>query len=73
MQLTLEEAKKRFPNRPQPAPLEYAGQWVAWNKERTKIIAHGANFGTVHADAISVGCPEPVMQRVLGTALIGKA
>ena len=32
MQLTFEEAKRRFPNRPEPAPLEYAGQWIAWNK-----------------------------------------
>lgn len=72
MRLTLEDAKKRFPNGPQPAPLEYAGQWVAWNKDRTRIVAHGARFGKVRAEAIAAGYSEPLMQRVLGTPFAGR-
>lgn len=45
MQMTLEEARKRFPHGPEPIALQYAGQWVAWNKDRKSIVAHGANFG----------------------------
>jgi hypothetical protein len=71
MQMSLEEARRRFPNGPQPTPLAYAGQWVAWNKGRTKIVAHGANFGEVRAEAIAAGCCEPLMQRVLGAPFVG--
>ena len=72
MQLTLDEAKKRFPDRLPPAPLEYAGQWVAWNKEHARIVVHGRNYGEVYAEAIAAGCPTPLMQRVLGTMFVGK-
>jgi hypothetical protein len=72
MQMTLEEARKRFPDGPRPAPLEYAGQWVAWNKERTCIVAHGARFGEVRAAAIAAGCAEPLMQRLLGESFVGE-
>jgi hypothetical protein len=72
MHLTLEDAKKRFPNGPQPTPLEYAGQWVAWNKDHTSIVAHGARFGKVRADAIAAGCSEPLMQRVIGAPFVGR-
>jgi hypothetical protein len=72
MRLTLEEAKKRFPDGPRPTPLEYAGQWVAWNKDRTSILAHGAKFGEVRGQAIAAGCSDPLMQRILGTPFVGK-
>jgi hypothetical protein len=49
---------------PQPAPVEYAGQWVAWNRERTQIIAHGREMAEVHRAAIAAGHPDAVMQRV---------
>jgi hypothetical protein len=64
MQMTLAEAKKRFSDRPGPAPLEFAGEWVAWNQDRSRIVAHGARFDEVRAEAISAGCREPLMQRV---------
>ena len=73
MQVTLEEAKKRFPDGPRPAPLEYAGQWVAWDKDRASIVAHGGGFGEVRAKAIAAGCAEPLMQRVLGVSFVGGA
>jgi len=73
MQMTLEEARKRFPHGPEPIALQYTGQWIAWNKDRTSIVAHGASFGRVRAEAIGAGCPEPLMQRVLGTSFVGRA
>ena len=73
MQMTVEEAKKRFPDGPQPTPLEYAGQWVAWSKDRANIVAHGLRFGEVRAEAIAAGCPEPLMQRVVGASFVGGA
>jgi hypothetical protein len=49
---------------PPPAPIEYAGQWVAWNKARTQIVAHGAQFGEVRRSAIEKGYLDAIFQRV---------
>ena len=73
MRMTLDKVKKRFPDRPEPAPLELAGQWVAWNRDRSEIVAHGPKFDEVRADAIAAGCRDPLMQRVLGTPFVGGA
>lgn len=73
MRMAIDEVKKRFPDRAEPAPLKYAGQWVAWNKGRTEIVSHGADFNEVRAAAIATGCKEPLMQLVLGTPFVGGA
>lgn len=73
VRISLNELKKRFPDHPGPAPLELAGEWVAWNKDRSKIVAHGRRFGEVRTAAIATGCREPLMQRVLGTPFVGGA
>ena len=44
MRMTLDEYKARFSDRPQPVPLEYAGQWLAWNEDCTEILAHGSDM-----------------------------
>lgn len=71
--MTIDEAKKQFSDRPEPAPLEFAGQWVAWSKDRSKIVAHGAKFDAVREAALAAGCSDPLMQRVLGTSFVGGA
>lgn len=52
------------PRRPKPAPAEYAGQWVAWNKERTEIVAHGPDMAEVYKRAIAAGHNDAVLQKV---------
>lgn len=49
---------------PRPAPVEFAGQWVAWNKERTQIVAHGTEMAAVHTAAVAAGHLNPILQRV---------
>ena len=49
---------------PLPAPVDYAGQWVAWNKQRTQIVAHGTDMAKVHAAAVAAGHSNPIVQRV---------
>ncbi len=49
---------------PPPAPIEFAGQWVAWNRERTEIVAHGPTMACVHAAAVAAGHANAVLQRV---------
>jgi hypothetical protein len=52
------------PGRPNAAPIEFAGQWVAWNRERSKIIAHGGVLAEVHKAAIEAGHPDAILQKV---------
>lgn len=59
---------------PPPAPVEYAGQWVAWNNARTEIVAHGADVAAVRAQTIAAGYADAILQRVRrpDTIFIGK-
>ena len=50
--------------RPQPAPMEYAGKWVAWDRERTQIVAVGDDFAVVRQQAIAAGHRVPWMEVV---------
>jgi len=52
------------PCRPRAAPAEYVGQWVAWNKEQTEIVAHGAEMAEVHKAAIAAGHQDAILQKV---------
>lgn len=48
----------------EPPPIKYAGQWIAWNKARTEIIAHGSDLVAVHAKSIAAGHTDAILQRV---------
>ncbi len=52
------------PRRPRPAPVEFAGQWVAWNEAQTEIVAHGQTFKEVRATAIAAGHPNAIYEKV---------
>jgi hypothetical protein len=52
------------PRRPRPAPIEFAGQWVAWNEARTEIVAHGPSVAVVRAAAIAAGHTHAIYQKV---------
>jgi hypothetical protein len=54
----------RLKDRPRPAPVEYAGQWVAWNEDRTEIIAHGTDVAAVREAAIAAGHPMALLEKV---------
>lgn len=60
--------------KPPPAPpIQYAGQWVAWDKQRTTVVAHGVEIAQVFRDAAAAGHPDAILQkvRVPGVAYIG--
>lgn len=46
-------------HRPPVVPIEYAGNWIAWNSERTKIVASGENLRQVEQEALTSGEPQP--------------
>ena len=57
-------SKKEMPPIPRPAPVEFAGQWVAWNRERTEVVAHGRDFIEVHREVLALGYPNAIFQKV---------
>ena len=61
--MTLDE-KMADPRRPKVAPVEYTGQWVAWNKDETNIIAHGTDVAKVRAAAIAAGHADALLEIV---------
>jgi hypothetical protein len=71
MQMTQEEFAARFPDRAPPVPIEYHGQWVAWNENCTKILAHGTDMPEVRSRAVADGCLRPVLQKVPRAPFIG--
>jgi hypothetical protein len=60
---------------PKPPPVEYAGQWVAWNRQQTEIVAHGRDFSSAYKAAKEAGHTDAVFQKVgrPGVAFIGMA
>jgi hypothetical protein len=52
------------PARPAAAPVEYAGQWVAWNRARTEIVAHGKKMSEVLEAAVRAGHLDAILQKV---------
>ena len=56
--------------RPPAAPFEYAGQWVAWDRDEKTIVAHGKDMAEVHRAAKAAGHADCVMQKVPPTNTI---
>ena len=50
--------EKRLTNRAS-FPLEelakYAGEWVAWEADGTRVITHGADFSAAHQAVVDLG------------------
>lgn len=64
MYLNANDPRLKDPRRPKPAPAQYAGQWIAWNEDRTAIIAHGSDVAAVREAAIAAGLPLALLQKV---------
>ena len=47
-----------------PIPLEYAGKWIAWDHDRTKIIASGRSFAETDDAARATGESDPFLEKV---------
>ena len=55
------------PTRSKPAPVAFAGQWVAWNPEQTEIVAHALRLDDAMNAARAAGAagrPDALMQKV---------
>ena len=45
-------------------PIEFAGKWVAWNADETKIIASGDSYDEAFDAAHAAGECDPVLAKV---------
>jgi hypothetical protein len=45
-------------------PIEYAGKWIAWDHDLTRIVASGDSLAEVLASAETVGELDPVLDKV---------
>ena len=73
MRMALDEFVTRFPNRNRPIPAEYAGKWIAWNDDRTEILAHGGSLDEVRQQAVQRGCVRPILQKLPLGPFVGGA
>ena len=48
-----------------PVPPQYAGQWVAWDHERTRLIASGPTWEQAFQAARASGEKQPYLERAL--------
>ena len=62
--MSLPNAILNDPKRPPPAPIEFAGEWVAWSHDRTEVLTHGDDLEAVYAAAVAAGHPNAVFQKV---------
>ena len=72
MHMTIQDFHARFPGRTL-IPAEYAGQWIAWNEDRTRIVANGTDYSEVYEQAVRGGCARPVLHKVARAPLVGLA
>ena len=49
---------------PPTVPKHYAGQWIAWDRRQTKIVASGRSFTEARERALAAGEPDPVLAKV---------
>ena len=60
MGMTIHPSQKPLPD----VPLEYAGKWIAWNDERTEIVASGQDIAEVSQAARKMGVQQPLLEFV---------
>ncbi len=46
-----------------PVPIEYAGKWIAWNQQETRIVASGHTFQEAAEAAAAAGEKFPVFAK----------
>ena len=55
---------KQKQKQPPIVPKKYAGQWIAWDHDQTRIIASGRTFAEVLDAARAAGEPDPLLEKV---------
>ncbi len=54
---------RKQPNEPPIVPKKYAGQWIAWDHEQTRIVASGRTYDEAYDAAIQAGEKHPLLAK----------
>jgi hypothetical protein len=57
------EADMTVPKTPPIVPIEYAGKWIAWDFEQTKIVASGRTYAETIEAAQATGEKRPILEK----------
>ena len=60
----IEQERKSQSNKTVVVPKHYAGQWIVWDRQRTKILGSGENLQELKAMALVAGEDEPAYEWV---------
>ena len=52
-----------FSTSPPTVPKKYAGKWIVWNYQRTKIVASGDSFVEAKQAAAAAGESKPIFAK----------
>ncbi len=55
-----EQQREPLPESP-IVPLEYAGLWIAWDRDHTRIVANGQTIDAAYKAALEAGEPKPIL------------
>ncbi len=55
-----EDRREPLPENP-VVPLEYAGLWIAWDRQHARIVASGPTIEAAFTAAVAAGEPEPIL------------
>jgi hypothetical protein len=55
-----EPMREPLPENP-VVPLEYAGLWIAWDRDHTRIVASGPTIDGAHEAAMAGGELQPIL------------
>ena len=64
MRVHPDDPRLQEPGRRKPAPIEYAGQWVAWDDLRESVVSAGVEIEAVYNEAIAAGVKSPLLEKV---------
>ena len=63
--MIMNDLTPRLPTAEPPAvPVDYAGQWIAWNPHGTRIVASGHTLQEAAQAAAAAGETQPVFAKV---------
>lgn len=48
----------------EPVPRRFAGKWIAWNKDRNRIVGSGRTLREAWSAALKAGEKDPVLDKV---------
>lgn len=71
MRIIPDENRPRFPNRLEPVPLEYAGQWIAVTADRRCIVVAGKELIEIRKSPADAGYTETVLHSVAPSPFLG--